>query len=363
MNILIDIGHPGQVHLFRYVIKILQSRNHKVVVTVKDIPAAKSLLEAFDIEYLSLGKKFDSVFLKGLSQIRFNLNLFRIARKEKIDIAAGSSITITHVSVFHKMKAIVLDDDDAEAVKLFSYFAHPFADCILSPSALAHQRTGWKDHSYAGTHELFYLHPSYFTPDPSILPEVGLKPGEPFYLVRFVSGKAYHDKGEKWMTNSQKMRIVKLLEAHGKVLITTEREIEPEFQKWKLKISPERIHHLMYYATMFVGDSQTMTSEASILGTPALKCNTFAHKLSIPNMLENKYDLCYSFQPQEFESMYEKIGKLLNTPHLKQSWVKKREKFLTDSIDPTAFLVWFIENWPGSLEISKNDPEYQQKFR
>lgn len=363
MNILIDIGHPGQVHLFRYVIKLLRQKNHKVVVTVKDIQSVKILLEAFNIEYLSLGEKFDSVFLKGLSQFRFNFNLYRIARKEKIDIALGSSITITHVSLIHRMKAIVLDDDDAEAVKLFSLFAHPFADCILSPSALAHQRTGRKDHYYEGTHELFYLHPSYFTPDPSVLAELGLKPEEPFFLVRFVSGKAYHDKGEKWMTDSQKMKIVELLENHGKVFITTEREIAPEFQKWQLKFSPERIHHLMYYATMFVGDSQTMTSEAAILGTPAIKCNTFAHKLSIPNTLENKYGLCYSFQPDEFERMYEKIKVLLNNPQLKQSWGLKRKHFLNDSIDPTAFLVWFIENWPESLDKMKKDSEYQYRFK
>lgn len=363
MNILIDIGHPGQVHLFRYVIKQLQKKNHKVIVTVKDISSAKRLLEAFDIEYLSLGKKFDSVFLKGLSQIRYNFNLYRIAVQEKIDVAVGSSITIAHVSVVHKMKALVLDDDDAEVVKLFSLFAHPFADCILSPSALAHQRTGRKDHSYAGTHELFYLHPTYFTPDPSVLPEVGLKPDEPFFLVRFVSGKAYHDKGEKWMTNSQKMRIVKLLETDGKVLITTEREIEPEFQKWQLKISPERIHHLMYYATIFVGDSQTMTSEAAILGTPALKCNSFAHKLSIPNMLEEKYNLCYSYHPSEFEKMYSKISDLLHNSNLKVEWNKKKERFLGDSIDPTSFVVWFIENYPESKKVMRGNPDFQYNFK
>jgi len=38
-----------------------------------------------------------------------------------------------------------------------------------------------------------------------------------------------------------------------------------------------------------------MTSEAAMLGTPSLKLNSFAGKLSVPNELEQKYQLCYSF--------------------------------------------------------------------
>ena len=363
MNILIDINHPGQVYIFRNIIKLFENNRHKVVVTVKDIPTIRNLLEAFDIPYLIIGKKYDAVFLKGLSQIQYDYNLCRIASNEKIDIAIGSSITITHVSTLHKSKSIVLDDDDTEAVKLFSLFAHPFADCILSPSPLAHQRRGPRELTYNGTHELFYLHPKYFTPDRKVLKEIGIKENEKFFILRFVSGKAYHDHGEKWMTVSQKLKIVELLEQYGKVFITTEREIEHELNKWQLKIPAEKIHHLMFFATLFVGDSQTMTSEAAILGTPALKCNSFAHKLSVPNMIENKYGLCYAFQPYEFEQMLNKIKELIYNSNLKKDWVLKREHFLDESINPTSFLVWFVENYPESHKIMKENPDYQYRFR
>lgn len=362
MRILVDIGHPGQVHLFRLFIRLLAEKGHDVFVTVKEIPTAVQLLDAYGISYKSLGKKFDSVLLKGLSQLKFNYNLYRYVRKNRIDVALGSSLTITHVSIFHKMKAIVLDDDDAEAVRLFSLFAHPFADCILSPAALAHQRSGSKDVTYNGTHELFYLHPDYFVPDSTVLEEIGISPSEPFFIVRFVSGKAYHDLGEQWMTDRQKMEIIKLLEPHGRVFITTERDIEPVFRKWQLKVKPEKIHHLLFYSTLFVGDSQTMTSEAAILGTPALKCNTFAHKLSIPNMLEDKYDLCYSYLPSEFDVMIRKITDLLDTPGLKTKWKQKRDRFLKESINPTKFLLWFTESYPDSISLMKSSDEFQKRF-
>ena len=63
-------------------------------------------------------------------------------------------------------------------------------------------------------------------------------------------------------------------------------------------------------------------------------------------MLEEKYDLCYAFQPEEYEQMLEKVEKLLRMTDLKKRWIQKRERFLSEMIDPTAFLVSFIENYP-----------------
>jgi predicted glycosyltransferase len=114
---------------------------------------------------------------------------------------------------------------------------------------------------------------------------------------------------------------------------------------------------------MFLGDSQTMTSEAAILGTPALKCNTFAGKLSVPNELEEKYGLCYSYQPNAFDQFMNKAKELSETPNLKEAWAEKRQKFLNDKIDVTAFMVWFIENYPKSAKIMKENPDYQYRFK
>jgi hypothetical protein len=36
---------------------------------------------------------------------------------------------------------------------------------------------------------------------------------------------------------------------------------------------------------------------------------------------------------------------------------------LRDKIDVTAFMVWFIENYPDSVNIMKENPEYQDRFR
>ena len=104
----------------------------------------------------------------------------------------------------------------------------------------------------------------------------------------------------------------------------------------------------MAYSTLFVGDSQTMTSEAAILGIPAFKCNTFAHRLSVPNMLEDRYGLCHSYLPSEFGTMCESIRQTLATSpkELHDEWQRRRARFLDEQVDVTAFLVDFLENYP-----------------
>ena len=161
----------------------------------------------------------------------------------------------------------------------------------------------------------------------------------------------------------QKRKLIDLLKPYGRVIITSEKEIEPEFEEFRLPVPPEEILSLMAYASMFLGDSQTMTSEAAILGVPSLKCNTFAGKLSVPNELEEKYGLCYSYLPEDFDRFYNHVKRLLEDPITKDKWKEKRERFLSDKIDVTAFFTWFIENYPESLRIMKEDPGYQGRFR
>ena len=36
---------------------------------------------------------------------------------------------------------------------------------------------------------------------------------------------------------------------------------------------------------------------------------------------------------------------------------------LADKIDVTAFLAWFVENYPGSAKIMKENPDYQQNSK
>ncbi len=361
MNILIDIGHPAHVHLLRHIYADLIEHNHKVFVTVKDVISSKGLLDKYNIPYISIGNKKDSLIGKALLQFVYNFRIWLLTVQEKIDIGIGSSITLAHVSRFTKMRSIILDDDDDEVEPLFVKYGHPYADIICSPKGVI--RKSKKTLYYDGYHELAYLYPNRFTPDKNILQEIGVDLKEPYFVVRFNAFKAHHDTGSDGLSFENKQQLIEILKARGKVFITTERELEKEFKPYQLILSSEKVHSLIYYATMFLGDSQTMTTESALLGTPALKCNAFAGKLSVPNELERKYKLCYSFQPDDFDKFLSKIIELLETPKLEEIWQQRRKTMLADKIDVTSFIVWFIENYPKSVEIMRKNPGYQYVFK
>ena len=58
-----------------------------------------------------------------------------------------------------------------------------------------------------------------------------------------------------------------------------------------------------------------------------------------------------------------KAIELLKDKKSKSQTVEKRKKFLQDHIDPATFLVWFIENYPESKKIMKENPDYQYNFK
>ncbi len=363
MNILVDIGHPAHVHLYRNFITEIKARGWDVIITVRDIPAAKMLLDLYKLPYIELGSKSDSIFGKALNQVLYLIRILKIIRRNRIKLSIGSSIILPQISLISRTKSLVFDDDDDEVEPLFVYFAHPFASTLLSPDVLVGRRKRKDTIYYASLHELAYLHPNRFRPDPQILSEVGLKQGEVFFILRFNAFKAYHDTGIRGLSLDQKLQIINFLKTRGKIFITSESKIEPELKEYQLPLSADKIHSLMYFATMFIGDSQTMTSEAAVLGTPSVRMNSFAGRISYLEEEENKYGLTYAFKTNEFDEMFIKIKELLNTQNLKLEWRKRRDQLLADKIDLTAFMVWMVENWPSSLKVIRENPEYQYRFR
>ncbi|MDP4240595.1 MAG: DUF354 domain-containing protein [Bacteroidota bacterium] len=361
MNILMDIAHPAHVHLIRNTYFELTKKGHKVYVTVKEIPSAIFLLEKFNIPYIYLGDKKDSITGKALFQLIYNLKVWWLVVSKNIELGFGTSITIAHISRISKMHAIILDDDDDAVEPLFVKYGHPYADIVLSPACAI--RSTKKMIPYAGYHELAYLHPNRFAPDPSVLKEIGVKEGETYFILRFNAFKAHHDVGVVGLSIENKRKLIAYLEKKGKVFITTERNIDEEFNKYRLLVSPEKVHSLIYYATMLIGDSQTMTSEAAVLGTPAIRCNSFVGRISYLEEEEHKYALTYGFLPTNSDAMFAKVEELLAMPDLKPVWQKRRLIMLKDKIDVTSFFVWFIENYAESAKVMKQNPDYQYRFK
>ncbi len=133
MKILIDIGHPAHVHYYRNLARKLQNNNHNVIWTIKNIPIAQKLLDYYGFKYIVFPKKADGLTGKVFRQIQYDIKLFFICKSEKIDIAIGTSVSITHVSKISSVRSIVFDDDDDDVQPLITKYVNPYADVLMSP--------------------------------------------------------------------------------------------------------------------------------------------------------------------------------------------------------------------------------------
>ncbi|WP_080055465.1 DUF354 domain-containing protein [Spirosoma aerolatum] len=357
-KILVDINHPAHVHLFKYFIDEMQSKGYKVIVAAKNVNSIKTLLQTYKIDYIDTGQKKDNMVAKYIYELFHLLKLIGIVAFQRVDYGIGVSMVLPIVSRLTRMKSVALDDDDMTVTPLFGK-AISLADTIFTPSSLAFENRGNNHISHQSFHELAYLHPARFKPDPSVMREIGILPGETYFILRFNVFKAHHDTDAIGLTLKQKLVLIELLKPYGRIFITTERTIDPELEPYRMPVSPEKIHTLMYHATMFIGDSQTMISEAALLGTPAVKLNSFAGRLSVPNEIEQRYELCYSFLPRDFDHMLSKVRELLEIVDLKAEWSQRKERMLADKIDLTAFLVEFISNYPASFNELKSNAAHQ----
>jgi predicted glycosyltransferase len=96
---------------------------------------------------------------------------------------------------------------------------------------------------------------------------------------------------------------------------------------------------------MLVSDSQTMTVEAAVLGTPAIRCNTFVGRCSVIEELERRYGLTYGFLPDQADQMLHRIAELLVGDVVREEWQRRRQRMLEDKMDLTAWMVDFVESY------------------
>jgi len=343
MNILVDLYHPAHLHLLRNAMKKLEEAGHSVFWVTRDKDITVQLLKEYNLPFKVLTKAQKGIFNLFWELIVHDYKVWREARRNDIDLMLGTSVSIAHASLFCKAKSWVFEEDDANQAKLMTYLSYPFADRIITPDFLAHEKHGKKHIVYPSYHELAYLHPDNYEPDPSILKEIDLKKGEKYFIMRFVSLNASHDFAVKGLSFELKKTILHKLLEHGKVFITSEGELDEEFEPYRLKVAPHKIHHLLNYSSLCIGDSQTMAIEAAVLGVPALRCNSFVGELSLLKELDNKYGLTFGFLPEDAENMVDKIDELLEIEDLMDVWQRKRARFLADKIDMTKWLLGYIQ--------------------
>lgn len=338
MHVLFDIGHPAHVHLFRHVAKRMQARGDKVTVTIRDRGIIGRLLDHYGLPYTVASKPRTGLAGSALELAIHNWQVLKASLPDRPDFLVGTSVSVAHVGRLIGRPSIVLNEDDADYVPLFTKITYPFATRVVIPEILRDEKTA-KVRTHNSYHELAYLHPDHFTPDPGALSLLGVTPGEPFFILRLVSLTAHHDAGEEGLSEQQVGRLIALLEPHGRVFVNAEGNMPERLKPYAFRAPPEHMHSIMAHATMLISDSQTMTMEAALLGRPAIRCNSFVGRCSVITELEERYQLAWGFRPAQFEELLALVRTLLEDPQTEAVMARRRARALAEKVNLADWLM------------------------
>jgi predicted glycosyltransferase len=344
MTLLIYLGHPAHFHLFKESIKNLQAQSHKVIIVIKSKDVLEKLLIDSNLPYINIAPKLkkNGKLALYVSLLKRIITLTKIILKYKPHKLIGSAAELTIIGKLFKIPSYVFFEDDFEVVPKFAKIAGPLATYLICPNCCSAWKWNYKKIGYNSYHELAYLHPNHFIPDSTKIDKI-FDLSKRNFILRFAQLTAYHDVGKSGINTDIAQQLIDTLLPYGNIYITSERPLEPQFEKYRIQISPLDIHHALYFADLYIGDSQTMTAEASVLGTPAIRFNDFVGELSYLEELENKFELTIGIKANNPEMLLKTTKELMNTENLKQIWALRKENMLSKTIDLSEFMTVLLE--------------------
>ncbi len=350
MKFLISIQHPAWFHQYKHVIRELEKKGHEVLVLAINKDRSLELLEAEGMPYTLIGtgtgkNVLDKAWLFGAITAR----MFMIARKFRPDVFIGRASPMQALVAWAMGKPhLIFEDTERSRISLF--FCKRCSEMILTPLNF-NTDLGHKHKRIDVFKEMFYLHPERFTPDPEVIEELGVKEGERFFLLRFIAWNASHDIGHKGMSLEKKKELVQRLSQHGKVFISSEGPLPRDLEPYQLDLAPDKIHHVIYHASLMVSEGASMASEAVMLGTHTVYINPLS--AGTTDEQESKYKLLYNYsEPKAIEE--QALGKaleLLQDPELEEKGRQKAKALFQGKVDPTSWFTRFFEEYPRSLKM------------
>lgn len=293
MKVLIYLGHPAHFHLYKNVIQNLKNDGHTVEVLIKKKENLEQLLQNSGIPY-------HNILREGRRDTKLGMAFGAIKRiwrelvfciKEKPDLLTGTSVENSYVGPLLRIPVVYCGEDDADVIPLQAKICYPGASVVLTPDSCDDGQWNGKTTKYPSYHELAYLHPNHFKASKQIVKEQGINPDKPYAIMRFVKLKANHDDNIKGINKEVALRLIELMKPHMDIYITSERPLEPELEPYRIRINPIYMHDVMAFASLYVGDSQTMAAEAGVLGVPFVRFNDFVGRIGYLRELEDDYQL------------------------------------------------------------------------
>lgn len=334
MRYIFELNHPKHYYQFRAVINALEQEGHAILVLARDKDVLLKVLEEEGVSYKIFGKHNKSMAKKILGTFSLLRNYYQIAKQFKPDVivSKASFYGCFTAKRLHKKSVIF---PDSEVVKVTNKYVVPLCTKVVTPENFTLDY-GPKHIRVKGVFENCYLAPSVFTPDRSIIERYNLS--EPYAIFRFVGWFANHDVKNSGFSLEEKIQMIKSVEPYMTVYISSEKALPEELEKYKLPTPASQIHSVLSFAYLYLGDSQTMATEAALLGTPAIRSNSFVGENDMSNfkMLEEKYGLLWNVA--DFDGV-QTLLKDWAASSRKTEWKEKQERYFESVGDSNAEIV------------------------
>lgn len=342
MRTLVDVTHPAHVHLFRPTISTLEARGHDVHVVSREKDVTTALLDAHDIDHTILSRKRPGSLGVAREWLVREFRLLRLVRRLDPDVVLSHlNPAAAHVSALLEVPNVILHD--TEVAGAVDRVTTPFAAAVCTPTEYDGD-FGDRHLRYDGFHELAYLHPARFDPDPRPLQRAGVDPDEPYAVVRLVGMDAHHDAGSTGFDPKTVRGMVAELTDYGRVYVTSEHPLSDHLGECENPVPATDMHHLLAFADVYVGDSSTMATEAAVLGTPSVRFNPLDREMGVFGALDDYGLVASTFD--EHKAAETAIA-LMADVDAGRRWRRRRRRLLAEKIDVTAFLVELAEEVGG----------------
>lgn len=357
MNILLDINHPSHFHFFRKFILEIREKGYNVIITAAEKDCLHELFKAWNIPFINKGKRSGNLFGKALKLLRETWMIYRIARKNNIDLFL--SFASPYAAIAGKLAGKpVITFDDTENDFLLHLFFPTFSEFIITPECYE-KDFGRKHYRFRGYKESTYLR-EFLDKEMDNDKQADTKKS-PVVLIRFVRHSATHELGEKGYTIQEKVTIVSEISPFAEVYISSEEKLPGELKDYQINIPPEKMHQFLKTIDLYFGESTTMAAESAVLGIPSILTEDKGR--GYIRDLQSRFGIIQTFKRKNYKAaIKEAIDYLQNFPSSRPDKKEIYSAILKESIDITPFLVNIVENFPSSLhELKKDIPRRIQK--
>lgn len=332
---------PAQVHLYRHAVDRLSQAGHDVLVLGRDYGCTTALLTAHDLPFRLYGSRDGGRFSLAREIPPQMARAARLVRRFDPDLVFGMGAYATVTGALTRTPSCIVVDSEPDPVD--HAISGRLARSMLSPHAFG-KDLGANHHTFRGFKECAYLHPDVFEPDPSFRQALGLDPTERFVVARFNGFDAHHDVGESGLPPEQRRDLIRRLAEHATVLVSDEGDHVDvgDLPAREFSIAPARLHDALAAADLLVADTQTVVTEAALLGTPAVRSNSFVG----PDDMGNFQELAAADLVRNIADPVEAVDTAVDLaadPDATDRWTRRRDDYVDDLVNLTDLLVQVAE--------------------